>query len=666
MNEVIFIKKAGIKKIIDTIFTFLVKKFSFGLGIAFFSILSTWFAVWHGYFFIVGKIDFQPGELHALNLQIFIPVGIVTILYLIQSGMLYPLGFPGLLKKYRIINHMLEKDPTGKMVSKLENHQLEELLAVLSAIPGCNARVLTACSYVAVFAAVILNAVTISSFDHSLIIFIGGSIVSILNGYFAYMISSYWISPPLKKIQETIFCRNIKFKKLHFASYKQHFFFALAFILLTMVVLAQYIMTENKTLLGVMLFIIQSIVSISFNISMLLNSLNVFLEELNDSTRHLAEGNKEHNYESNRVFLFPSYAYEELVSASMNYNHAAQEVNVIRLNLEKMIEERTFKLNRAKEEAETSNRVKSQFLANMSHEIRTPLSGIMGMIDLLLSMELNARQQEYLEIAQNSAYALIEIVNDILDFSKIEAGKFTLCTEIFNIRVPVKSAVDTFINSAAEKGIALNCHIGPGVPDLVMGDSSRLRQVIFNLIHNAIKFTEKGEVAITVKMESDDPDKVVLLFSVEDTGIGIPADKLDSIFESFSQVNGSLSRRFGGTGLGLAISKEIIETLGGAIKVESREGIGSRFYFTLTFKKPPKEEEPAAVSPPSTMTGETTGAAAEVTAKKIKILLAEDNKINRRVVMELAKKKGWEITAVANGREAVDRVIDNECRLKEF
>ncbi|HLP46949.1 MAG TPA: hypothetical protein VK469_13430, partial [Candidatus Kapabacteria bacterium] len=319
MNQVIFIKKNGIKKIIDMIFTFLVKKFSFGLGIAFFSILSTWFAVWHGYFFIVGKIDFQPGELHALNLQIFIPVGIVTILYLIQSGMLYPLGFPGLLKKYRIINRMLEKDPTGKMVSKLENHQLEELLAVLSAIPGCNARVLTACSYMAVFTAVILNAVTISSFDHSFIIFIGGSIVSILNGYFAYMIAGYWLSPSLKKVQETIFYRNIKFKKLHFASYKQHFFFALAFILLTMAVLAQYIMTGNRTLLGVMLFIIQSIVAISFNIAMLLNSLNVFLEELNDSTRHLAAGNKERNYEVNKVFLFPSYAYEELVSASMNY-----------------------------------------------------------------------------------------------------------------------------------------------------------------------------------------------------------------------------------------------------------------------------------------------------------------------------------------------------------
>jgi signal transduction histidine kinase/ActR/RegA family two-component response regulator len=481
------------------------------------------------------------------------------------------------------------------------------------------------------------------------------------------MVTGYWISPSLKKIQEAIFYRNVGFRRMHIASFKQHFFFALAFILLTMVVLAQYIMTENKTLLGVILFIIQSMIAIGFNIFMLLNSLNVFLGELNNSTKQLAKGNKGNKNDIDNGFLFPSYAYKELVSASMNYNQTTREVNDIRRNLEKLIEERTLKLNQARQEAETSNRVKSQFLATMSHEIRTPLSGIIGMIDLLLSMKLEAKQQEYLEIAKDSAYALIEIVNDVLDFSKIEAGKLTMGTESFNIKPTIKSAVDTFINSAVEKGIALRCYIDPGIPDMVIGDSNRLRQVICNLIHNAIKFTEKGEVTIRVKMESDSPNKVLLSFFVEDTGIGIPLDKLDNIFESFIQVDGSLSRSFGGTGLGLTISKEIIEILGGTIRVKSQEGKGSCFYFTLEFKKSGSQEN---LTGHSTWTrGEikrSTGTITELTNKNIKILLAEDNKINRRVVMELAKKKGWEITAVANGREAVEAVMDNQCHLKNF
>jgi signal transduction histidine kinase len=246
------------------------------------------------------------------------------------------------------------------------------------------------------------------------------------------------------------------------------------------------------------------------------------------------------------------------------------------------LKETQEKLTAAKDAAEAASWAKSEFLANMSHEIRTPLAGAMGMIDLVLEMEIGEEEKQLLEMAKRSTDSLLRLISDLLDFSRLEAGMVTFERKLFPVSRAIRVAMEAVSIMAGEKGVRLVATVDDGVPDLVNGDEGRYRQVLVNLLGNAVKFTKNGEVAVAVRPFHDPeaPGRNGLLFSVRDTGIGIPPDQIERIFGKFIQVDSSLTRRYGGTGLGLALSRQIIEKMGGKIWVESRIGEGSTFYFT--------------------------------------------------------------------------------------
>lgn len=392
---------------------------------------------------------------------------------------------------------------------------------------------------------------------------------------------------------------------------------------------------QQEILLKVALLVLFALLLTFLLARRLARHLSQPLSAMNDAVKAIQSG----NYQT----TLPEVGDGELAVLARHINNLASGLNNAALEQQRAM----TLLIKAREESELANRAKSDFLAMMSHELRTPMNGVLGMLQLLETTELNQEQHEYAALASESTEHLLKVINDILDFSRIERGALELELISFNLPVLLKTSLQAFQHSAQQRGLTLHLELGEALPSLqVQGDPTRLRQILVNLIGNALKFTERGEVRVEANWQALDNQVLWFTCSVHDTGIGISGERLDTMFDAFQQADNSISRRYGGTGLGLPIARTLAERMGGTLTARSEPGHGS--CFTLEIPLPFSAQQPAPRPEAS-----SPGPALQQT---LSVLLVEDNPVNQTVIEAMLRSLGYQVTLVADGAQAVSAV----------